>query len=673
MRLTRAARAQLGNDEPVDATDLTERAPLNEISPNASPELGHHEEKLPKKTTAKKTKGKGGAKKGAKGKKAQAAEVEEQVQVVLEDEREAAASPASDAAVEDLAQASPVDVVQIPMNDGRPASPPSKAVRLTRRQLAKQEEELRQSQHAEIQQLKLEEEAVIENADLVQTEPVANEPPEEELQVQEQPAVEPEEPEEPHPVIVDTQEPEVAALEPDAIAPSVEVTLEPEPKTLAAEKPREEAMTPVRSSTPTRRASRSPSKSPMRIEQSLEAIDALEEALDTLEAVTNLHESSDEKSPRKKALSKPANNLSARGQTPRKTTLAASKVSRTPSAAAPKSMKPTNTSLARASSVRVAPSKEVRKGSVDTVDYLASKRRPVSMLSFPTPPPPPKGRAPTKATFQLSSTAVAEKLKAEKEERLKRQAEGTLPKQRPISMTLPPKSTKVPTKASFELPGEKIAAKLKVRKEERLNRLAEGSQQSHMPRPISMPPQPKSTKPPTIADFQLPGAAVAEKLKLQREQRMKRQEEAEAEKAAALKARQAPVRRPVTVPIRQQSGVSIPPPSQTQTQRSSSLASKRNSIVLSQTLSQSRSTSTSSSNRNSVLIAKSTVTPIDAAQQKLKGREVFNRDKMEKEARERERKEKEEAAKKARADAAERGRIASREWAEKQKRKMMGM
>jgi hypothetical protein len=62
---------------------------------------------------------------------------------------------------------------------------------------------------------------------------------------------------------------------------------------------------------------------------------------------------------------------------------------------------------------------------------------------------------------------------------------------------------------------------------------------------------------------------------------------------------------------------------------------------------------------------------VDAVQQKLKGKEVFNRDKNEKEAKERERREKEEAAKQARAQAAERGRIASREWAEKQRQKML--
>lgn len=70
--------------------------------------------------------------------------------------------------------------------------------------------------------------------------------------------------------------------------------------------------------------------------------------------------------------------------------------------------------------------------------------------------------------------------------------------------------------------------------------------------------------------------------------------------------------------------------------------------------------------------AKSSATPVDAACLKSKGKQVFNRGKMEKETIERERKEKEDAAKKARAEAAERGRIASREWAERQRKKTMG-
>lgn len=104
MRLTRAAqRAQQDPDETPDAVDPTERAPLNEISPNASPEQISAQEVLPKKTPAKKVKGKGGAKKGAKDKKDKVAASEE-VQEVLGDDREEAGSFASDAAMENLVE-----------------------------------------------------------------------------------------------------------------------------------------------------------------------------------------------------------------------------------------------------------------------------------------------------------------------------------------------------------------------------------------------------------------------------------------------------------------------------------------------------------------------------------------------------------------------------------------
>jgi hypothetical protein len=612
------------------------------------------------------------------------------------------------------------------MHDERPTTPTSKPVRLTRRQMALlEEEELKKSQLSQAPQHEAEpaaEEIEEEPALEAQTDP-ATSTEEATAAVEENDVGETEQstadPETPHKLeqgnVEEVQEEsttqlgttletepdisgETSTAEPEAmrepeqevprddaleepaaiqtvethIAPSVEVTSEPEPKTLAAEKPSGEgAMTPVASRTSSRRASRSPSKSPMRIEESFEALDALEEALENVKTVTSFNHPIEEKSPRKKTVPKTTDTPITRSKTPRKTPVA-TKVSKTPNAA-PKSMKPTTSLLARASSVRVAPSKDVRKGSTETVDYLASKRRPIS-VSFPTPPPPPKGRAPTKPTFQLSSSNVVAKLKAQKEERLKREAEGVAaPKQRPISMPPPAKSSKPVTKPNFQLPGEKIAEKLRARKEERqerLNREVNAPRQS-LARPTSMIVQPpKSTKPPTKANFELPGAAVAEKLKIQKEKRLKRMEEAEAaKKEAAAKARTAPVRK-VSIPVRPAPSLTIPPPTQSsQAQRSSSLASKRSSIIMPQ----SRSTSTSSANRSSVIVTKSTVTPVDAAAQKVKGREVFNRDRMEKNAKERERKEKEEAAKKARAEAAERGRIASREWAEKQRRKMMGM
>lgn len=176
------------------------------------------------------------------------------------------------------------------------------------------------------------------------------------------------------------------------------------------------------------------------------------------------------------------------------------------------------------------------------------------------------------------------------------------------------------------------------------------------PRPISMPPPPKSTKPVTKPTFQLPGEATALKLKAQKEERLKRMEEAEAAKKAALAA---PVRKPIahrprnSLLVKDPPGVSIPPPSKTDAPQ--------------------RSTSTASVIRNSTVLAENTkVAPVDAVGLKAKGKQVFNRDKLEKDAAERERKEKEEAAKKARAEAAERGRIASREWAERQRKKLVG-
>ncbi|KAF3040791.1 hypothetical protein E8E11_002846 [Didymella keratinophila] len=522
---------------------------------------------------------------------------------------------------------------------------------------------------------------------------------------------------------------EIDAAVADEIMPSVEITSEAEPKMLHAEKPFDGGVTtPTESQGSIRRTSRSPSRSPMRLEESISAIDRLEEDLESIgKAIPDLGDSDDERPLKKPQSPKASASSNVRGKTPSKTpaktpaktsnrtpakvemktpgrtpakapvparapvvarasiapkppvpakSALPSRMSRVPSAAH-KSVKPTTTSLARASSVRTAPSKDVRKPSTEMADYLASKRRPIS-LSFPTPPPPPKGRAPTKPVFQLSSDNVAAKLKAQKEERLKREAEGVAaPKQRPISMPPPPKSTKPPTVPSFQLPGEAAAAKLKAQKEERLKRMEQAAAVGKpVSRPISMPPPPKSTKPLTKPSFQLPGEAAAARLKAQKEARLKRMEEAEAAKKAAA---EAPLRKPIahrpreSLLVRDAPGVSIaPPPQNDAPQRSTSIASKRSSIG---GASLSRSVSTSSANRNSVVLAeggKSTVTPVDAVALKAKGKQVFNRDKMEKEAMERERREKEEAAKRARAEAAERGRIASREWAERQRKKLMG-
>ncbi len=217
----------------------------------------------------------------------------------------------------------------------------------------------------------------------------------------------------------------------------------------------------------------------------------------------------------------------------------------------------------------------------------------------------------------------------------------------------------------------------------------------------------KSTKPPTRPNFELPGEAVARKLKEQREERSKREEE-ETPKPRAFKAR--PVRlshapevkltattkarlsmakgEPITrtrpsngfdnsrsmarpgpmatiSPNKRLSTVSVAKPSTQPTAsgltqpsaNSSGRLTRGPSLDLSSTF---RAPSALGANRPAP-------TAEESAHQKLKGKEVFGRTRVEIMEREKAKKEKEDAARKARADAAERGRIASRAWAEKQK------
>lgn len=569
-----------------------------------------------------------------------------------------------------------IDTVQALIDDEQPTTPP-RSMRLTRRQLAKKEEDFSRSlrSHGPPQPEQVgidttvgaaESEAVEsqeQSEDEVEDITIARSHPEvinddggarddEALGFVAMATVE-----EPAPTAVEPFEPEIGT-------PFVEVT-EPEPKVLASEKPFDEDATPATSVTPSRAISRSSTRSasrtPMRLEESIGAIDALEEALEDVgRSLPSFDQLADDKSPRKARF--------ARTATPSKTSKSAGRpsmaaLSGNPSLA-PKSMKPNG--LSRASSVR-APPKD-RSGSGEVVDYLASKRRPISMTFAPPPPPTRSTKAPTTSDFQLPGERIAAELKAKKEERLKRMAEAGPVKQRPLSMPPPPKSSKPPTKSDFQLPGERIAAELKAKKEERLKRLAEGEPAG--PRKLNLPAPPKSSKPPTIPNFQLPGEKLAAEQKARKEERLKREaEEDEAARKATFKARPAPKRNSFIAPVRQTAASqarllnkenTLAPTIQPLQRSSSVAANKRNSVV------QARSVSTSSSNRSSLILGPTKLQPIDAVALRNKGREVFNRDKLEKESREKERREKEEAAKRARAEAAERGRIASREWAKKQ-------
>ncbi|KAK3321198.1 hypothetical protein B0T19DRAFT_444974 [Cercophora scortea] len=108
---------------------------------------------------------------------------------------------------------------------------------------------------------------------------------------------------------------------------------------------------------------------------------------------------------------------------------------------------------------------------------------------------------------------------------------------RPASL-LPPKATakssKPPTVSTFELPGEAVARRLKEQREAR--RSMQASSEHTVATPSPSKPHVKSTKPPTRPDFELPGEAISRRKREEREARLKAQEE-EARKRREFKAR----------------------------------------------------------------------------------------------------------------------------------------
>ncbi|TVY35900.1 hypothetical protein LOCC1_G008229 [Lachnellula occidentalis] len=134
-----------------------------------------------------------------------------------------------------------------------------------------------------------------------------------------------------------------------------------------------------------------------------------------------------------------------------------------------------------------------------------------------------------KATSMIFKPPAAENDKSLPEE-VKVQPAGKAPVKRPISL-LPPKepvkSTKPPTRPSFELPGEAVARKLKEQREARLAQRESSEDNSHTSRAVSGPKTIKSTKPPTKSTFELPGEALSRRKREAHEARLKAQEEEE--------------------------------------------------------------------------------------------------------------------------------------------------
>ena len=347
--------------------------------------------------------------------------------------------------------------------------------------------------------------------------------------------------------------------------------------------------------------------------------------------------------------------------------------------------------------------------SVEALDALEEEIEKVGGLI----PEPTNVKSPTKPELQIKSPIKAEDSKRATTQKLKKQSASTVKpdSKKPKTSVRPavPRTSMQPP-AAKKVNGPSAIATNQKREAATKNPVnspvvAPKPSQAALKKRVSSihkaPFQPvKSTKPPTRSTFELPGDSVARKLKEQREERMKREVEEESKKrvfkarpvrhsqapevklTAAAKARLSMVKGEPVMPATTQTEAPKPrlsalPGSMALTgtnKRQSSLTVAKRSTNPPPANSSARVTRAPSLNvpnttRNPSATGAPRPAPTaeDLAHQKVKGKEVFGRTKVEMQERESAKKEKEEAAKKARADAAERGRIASRAWAEQQK------
>ena len=301
----------------------------------------------------------------------------------------------------------------------------------------------------------------------------------------------------------------------------------------------------------------------------------------------------------------------------------------------------------------------------------------------------------TSMTFKPSESSEASSIRDEAQKSVP--TTKTAPIKRPTSL-LPPrepvKSTKPVTRpTNFELPGEAIARKLKEQRERRMAQRESSEDSFYTARQCSGPGV-KSTKPLTKPSFELPGEALSRKKREAHEAKLKTQEEEE-RKRREFKAK--PVRKSIISNIRdtvasraRQSKIgveSIVDGNSTISKRSSmNVGAHRpsifelNSMVANTSAPRApappapleRKLSTKSHGPSmSGLAMQRTVSATEVQVQRQRAKEIYNRDQRLAEDIERERREREAAAKRSREEAAERGRQASREWAEKQRAKKL--
>jgi hypothetical protein len=401
----------------------------------------------------------------------------------------------------------------------------------------------------------------------------------------------------------------------------------------------------------------------------IEAIDALEDALEEVHKILpNIEPVSPEKPARKPTRTAsvkrggPSNvgakigNKEIKPTATRTTTLSSTKITQStalrksggaqvkPAAKTPSNAKAT-TATKRQSAI-LSSNDTTSSNTAPPTDYLASKRRPISIQFPPAPPPAKSSKPPTRPTFTLPGDAIAAKRRALLEEKLKKEQE-ELAKKREFKARPAPNSSKprptsmIVRQTTSSLARQSVAGTLDLN--------AIGKTEKVIG---------------TCGTLKRAGTVTGVTSTTSAKDRFaaKRSSMIQAKPSETVAANTAQKRQSVTV--------SKPEP----TKRSSIIIPKRQPILSNEN--QSASHRSVSDNRHT---ASSTVSggpasakpmkPEEAAALKQKARQIYNRDRVEKAVRDRERREKEDAAKRARAEAAEKGRQASREWAEKARKR----
>lgn len=443
---------------------------------------------------------------------------------------------------------------------------------------------------------------------------------------------------------------------------------------------------------------RSPNRRTSRIEDSVAEMDALDDAIEKVAEILPVLSDRDLESPE---ITRDSPTAATAPGSDRKTALtttlatnSATKAPRVRQSPAKADLGTTSASAARASTVRI-PIKPTSRASIV----------------------PLKNRAVSAETSEASSNASkisplfsASPARTQPNTAHKRTTSSSLSTNRPGFV--PAKSTKPTTKSTFTLPGEAVAAKLKAQREERQQReeeaaaaqatRAKSTRASSRAAVTTVAPatKPKTPKTSTESDKAAPAVEAKKVTKTTAAKPTPRLNSMAAPSIKPRETKASQARQSLIMAKSRENKENVAPVRSPPSNAKELVVKKRRPSVSAGTAGSSRknalengsNSGTRSARANSAIrrtearasiaarkqsmepsnsgLEEAGVKKAELVIQKAKGREIFGRDKIERQDSEKARKEKEEAAKRARIEASERGRQASREWAERQKKKL---